>query len=170
MSHRFLSSLLGALVLTLPALAAAQSVFLPYLPRVGDYAVIRDSNGYTSKTRVAAFNDERDTYQIVTTAVRADGREVPRGSVNRLGEGLRRTFFADVEGFCQDQAGVLEKITVPAGEFSACRLDENTELRLSSTWYAAWVPFGRIRIASVNRDGSQAFSVELIEFGPQPAP
>lgn len=144
--------------------AAENTVFLPFLPQVGDYTITRDSSGFTEKNRIDAVNEERDTYRLLAFAIRHDGVEAPRGITNRMGSTIRSLYIADIEGYCQKRQGIREKISVPAGDFEACRIDEGT-LRPSSTWYAAWVPFGVIRIQSAATETAPAYERQLIEYG-----
>lgn len=144
--------------------SAENTIFLPFLPQVGDYTITRDNNGFTEKYRIASINEERDTYHVLAFAIRHDGTEAPRGITNRIGTTIRSLYINDIETYCEKRQGVREKISVPAGDFEACRVDEG-ETRPSSTWYAPWVPFGIVRISRAATDSSPAYDRQLIEFG-----
>ena len=165
-----MSQIIYALIIIFFSLVTHASV--PAVDDIAMYKVTTQNDSFFGKeyrheSWLKSVDAAGNTFVLINRISRDDGFLYETSSkVDQ--DYLSRLYIPDTEVFCKSQKSkaTLETITVPAGTFLACKLDNRSIVR----WVSSQVPFGLLKSLYFSSNGKIDEEKVLLKWMPRDQP
>lgn len=125
-----------------PAHAEVKNVFSP---KVGDWVIYDQSYPFSFSRKLRIAGEKYNGAAKIFVIYSYSGYLVPK-DLDGIGEiseaDLSRLYIQDIDAFCKETSGDIEKQEIDGTTYRACKVKEDQD---QFKWYAALIPFGIVK-------------------------